>query len=353
MKASKMKNLNKCKVLIVDDIKTNLDILISTLGGEYKLGVATNGKMAIDYIKSNHPDLVLLDVMMPGLNGFEVCHKLKKDPITSDIPIIFITAVNAPADKAKGFELGAVDYITKPFDAIEVKARVETHLNLKLHQEALKNHNIILEEKVRERTKELVETKIEILERLCLAAEYRDNDTGKHIKRLRAYCRIMGEALGLEFAECNNISLASSMHDIGKIGIPDPILFKQGNLTKKEMSIMRTHTTIGARILSEGKSELLQIAETISLTHHEKWNGTGYPNGLKKEEIPLVGRIVGICDVFDALISERPYKKAWPVEKAFEEIQSKSGTHFDPKLVRLFVKSKEEFSEIVQNINKR
>ena len=348
-----MKNLNKCKILIVDDIKTNLDILISALGDEYKLGVAMNGNKAIDYIKRNHPDLVLLDVMMPGLNGFEVCHKLKEDPITCKISIIFITAVDAPVEKAKGFELGAVDYITKPFDAVEVKARVETHLKLKLYQEALKNQNIILEEKVRERTKELEETKIEILERLCLAVEYRDNETGQHINRLRAYCMIMGEALGLDSAECNNISLASSMHDIGKIGIPDPILFKQGKLTKEEMTIMRTHTTIGARILSDGKSKLLQIAETISLTHHEKWNGTGYPNGLKKEEIPLVGRITGICDSFDALISERPYKKAWPVEKAFEEIQNESGTHYDPKLVELFVKSKAEFSEIVQNIKKR
>ena len=345
-----MKNLNKCKILIVDDIKTNIDILISALGEEYKLGVAMNGNKAIDYIKKNQPDLVLLDVMMPGLNGFEVCRNLKEDPITSKIPVIFITAVNTPADITKGFELGAVDYITKPFDALEVKARVKTHLNLKLYQEALKNQNTILEQKVQERTKEIVETKTEILERLCLAAEYRDNETGQHLKRLRAYCSTIGRALGLDYSEYNNISLASSMHDIGKIGIPDTILYKPGKLTDKEMSIMKTHTIIGAKILSKSKSKLLQMAETISLTHHEKWDGTGYPNNLRKEEIPLVGRIVGICDVFDALVSERPYKKAWPLEKAFKEIQFQGGTHFDPKMVELFLESKAELSDIVQTL---
>lgn len=345
-----MKNINKCKILVVDDIKTNLDVLIQTLGDEYVLAVAMDGKKAINYAVNNFPDLILLDIMMPEMDGFEVCQKLKENPTTRGIPVIFITAVNASPEKTKGFTLGAVDYITKPFDTLEVKARVKTHLNLKLHQEALKNHNIILEEKVKERTKELVETKIEILERLGLAAEHRDLETGQHIKRMSEYCRLLGKSMGLARVDYNNIALASTMHDLGKIGIPDSILSKQGKLTEEEMETMKTHPEIGAKILSGSKSTLLKVAETICLTHHERWNGTGYPKGLKEEEIPLAGRIACICDVFDALISERPYKTAWPMEKALEEIQSESGTYFDPRLVTLFVKMEPDLRRIVQTL---
>ena len=343
-----MRNINKCKILIVDDIKTNLDVLIQTLGDEYVLAVAMDGEKAINYAVNNFPDLILLDIMMPEMDGFEVCRKLKENPTTSDIPIIFITAVNASSEKTKGFKLGAVDYITKPFNTVEVKARVKTHLNLKLHQEALKNHNIILEEKVKERTKELVETKIEILERLGLAAEHRDLETGQHIKRMSEYCRLLGKSMGLPAIEYNNIALASTMHDLGKIGIPDSILSKPGKLTEKEMATMKTHPEIGAKILSGSKSKLLKVAETICLSHHERWNGTGYPRGLKEEKIPLVGRIACICDVFDALISERPYKTAWPIEKALEEIQSESGSFFDPQLVTLFMEMETDLRRIVQ-----
>jgi putative two-component system response regulator len=343
-----MKNINKCKILVVDDIKTNLDVLIQTLGDEYVLAVAMNGKKAMNYAVNNFPDLILLDIMMPEMDGFEVCRKLKENPTTCDIPIIFITAVNASSEKTKGFKLGAVDYITKPFDTVEVKARVKTHLNLKLHQEALKNHNIILEEKVKERTKELVETKIEILERLGLAAEHRDLETGQHIKRMSEYCRLLGKSIGLPAVEYNNIALASTMHDLGKIGIPDSILSKPGKLTEKEMATMKTHPEIGAKILSGSKSKLLKVAETICLSHHERWNGTGYPRGLKKEKIPLVGRIACICDVFDALISQRPYKTAWPIEKALDEIRSGSGSFFDPQLVTLFMEMETDLRGIVR-----
>ena len=178
-----MKHINKCKILVVDDIKTNLDVLVQILGDEYILAVAMHGKKAIDYAINNSPDLILLDIVMPDVDGFEVCAKLKENPTTREIPIIFITAVNASSEKTKGFQLGAVDYITKPFDPLEVKARVKTHLKLKLHQEALKNHNMLLEERVQERTRELEETKIEILERLGLAAEYHDLETGQHLKQ--------------------------------------------------------------------------------------------------------------------------------------------------------------------------
>ena len=345
-----MKDINKCKILVVDDIKTNLDVLIQTLGDEYVLAVAMDGKKAMNYAVNNFPDLILLDIMMPEMDGFEVCRKLKENPTTSDIPIIFITAVNASIEKTKGFKLGAVDYITKPFDTVEVKARVKTHLNLKLHQEALKNHNIILEEKVKERTRELVETKIEILERLGLAAEHRDLETGQHIKRMSEYCRLLGKSMGLSKVIYNNIALASTMHDLGKIGIPDSILSKPGKLTVKEMATMKTHPEVGAKILSGSESKLLKVAETICLTHHERWDGTGYPRGLKEEEIPLVGRIACICDVFDALISERPYKTAWSIEKALDEIQSESGSYFDPRLVTLFMEMETDLRRIVQTL---
>lgn len=343
-----MKEPRKPKILIVDDIKTNIDVLIQALGCEYKLAVAMSGEQAVEYAKRNLPDLILLDIMMPGMGGFEVCAKLKAEPRTNGIPIIFITAVDATSEKTKGFGLGAVDYITKPFDAVEVEARVITHLSLRFHQEALKNQNMILEEKVRERTKELLETKIEILERLCLAAEYRDPETGRHIKRISEYCRLLGNALELSAGEANLIALASTMHDLGKIGISDTILFKQGRLTDEEIKIMQTHTEIGAKILSGSKSKLLKVAETICLTHHEKWDGSGYPRGLKGAEIPLSGRIACICDVFDALISERPYKAAWPLEKAMDEIELRSGSHFDPKLVGLFMQMQEEVTRIVR-----
>jgi putative two-component system response regulator len=345
-----MKNISLCKILVVDDIKTNLDVLIQTLGDDYVLAVAMDGQKAIKYAEKNQPDLILLDIMMPEMDGFEVCRRLKENPAISDIPIIFITSVNASSEKTKGFKLGAVDYITKPFDSLEVKARVKTHLNLKLHQEALKNHNIILEEKVKERTKELVETKKEIVERLGLAAEHRDLETGQHIKRISEYCRLLGKSMGLTSVQYNRIALASTMHDLGKIGIQDSILSKQGKLTEREMAIMKTHPDIGAKILAGSKSKLLKLAETICLTHHERWDGTGYPRGLKKEKIPLAGRITSICDVFDALISERPYKTAWPIEKALEEINSKSGSYYDPRLVALFVKLEADLKRIVQTI---
>lgn len=342
-----MYDLSDCKILLVDDTKTNLDILVSALKDDFRLAVALNGLKAIEYALTARVDLILLDVMMPEMDGFMVCRKLKHDPATQEIPIIFITAMDTSINRNKGFEIGAVDYVTKPFDVAEVKARVKTHLNLKVAQQFLKNQNVILEEKVRERTREIAETQIEILERLGLAAEHRDNETGAHIKRMSEYCRFLGKAAGLSPAEYNNLASASTMHDVGKIGIPDTILLKPGKLTAEEMAIMKTHCVIGAKILSGSKSRLLQVAEVIALTHHEKWNGTGYPNGLKAEAIPLVGRIACICDVFDALVSKRPYKEPWPIERAVAEIRANSGKDFDPDLVNLFLAMEQDLREII------
>ncbi|OQY60463.1 MAG: two-component system response regulator [Desulfobacteraceae bacterium 4572_88] len=343
-----MNDLSHCRILIVDDTKTNIDVLIRAVRDDYKLGVALNGPKAIEFVKNRKPDLILLDVLMPGMDGFEVCRKLKEYPETRDIPIIFITAMDSPDDKTKGFEMGAVDYITKPFDIAEVKARVKTHLSLRVAQETLKNHNITLENKVRERTRELEDAQLEILGRLELATECRDEKTGNHVRRIREYCRVLGKAAGLSSEEYNILALASTMHDVGKIGISDTILFKPGKLTDEERRIMKTHTTIGAKLLAGSDHNLMKVAKIIALTHHERWDGSGYPRGLKGEDIPLEGRIGGICDVFDALVSERPYKKPWTVEKALEKIRSESGNAFDPELVRLFMELEPELKRIVE-----
>jgi putative two-component system response regulator len=343
-----MKALEDCKILLVDDTKLNIDILVHALKNNYHLGIASSGQKAIDYIKSNEVDLILMDIIMPGMDGFEVCKRLKADTTTRDIPIIFISAMDDLGHKTTGFESGAVDYITKPFDITEVKARVKNHLTLKTAQEALKNQNLILDEKVRERTRELEETQIEVIDRLVMASEYRDEETGNHIKRMSKYCEVMGKEIGLSDEECSILSMASTMHDIGKIGIPDNILLKPGKLTPNEIEIIKTHTTIGSRLLAGSRSVLLQTAEVIARTHHENWDGGGYPHGLKGENIPLYGRINRICDVFDALISKRPYKDAWNIEKSIAEINNSNGTQFDPHLVKIFNKLGNEFIQIIE-----
>lgn len=325
------------RVLIVDDTKANIDVLVAALRDRYRISVATSGPAALAFARSNLPDLILLDIMMPGMNGYEVCTRLKADTVTSGIPVIFISAVQGTGEKSKGFNLGAVDYITKPFEIAEVKARVQTHVSLKRAMEALSNQNQILDAKVRERTRALRETQLEIIFRLSRAAEYRDNDTGMHIKRMSHYTQVISSAAGCDEETSSLFFHASPMHDIGKIGIPDMILLKPGRLDPEEWDIMKTHTTIGAEILSGHDSLLIKTAGAIALTHHEKWNGSGYPSGLAGEEIPLAGRIVAVCDVFDALTSHRPYKKAWPIEDAVREVKSGSGTAFDPKIVEAFV----------------
>ena len=343
-----MKTINDCTILVVDDAKANVTILVQALKETYKLGVTLNGEDAIRFVEEKKPDLILLDIVMPGTDGFEVCRRLKAAPDTGDIPIIFITAMDDLSHKTKGFEFGAVDYITKPFDITEVKARVKTHLTLKLAQEALKNQNIILEEMVRERTMELRKAQIEVINRLGKAAEYRDQDTGTHINRMSKYCRLMGKALGFSREAYDRLDLASTMHDVGKIGISDNILLKPGKLDLEEWNSMKSHTRIGEQLLSGGSSQLLEVARIIAMTHHEKWDGTGYHQQLKGKEIPLVGRITCICDVFDALISRRPYKEPWPVEKAMEEIKRGKGVFFDPELVDLFVSLEPEILKIVE-----
>ena len=326
------------RVLIVDDTKTNIDILVAALRNECRISVATSGPTALAQLDRNPPDLILLDIMMPGMDGYEVCSILKSREDTRAIPIIFITALNEVRDKSKGFDLGAVDYITKPFEIAEVKARVRTHLSLRHAMQALADQNRILDQKVAQRTEDLRSTQLEIIYRLGRAAEYRDNETGLHIKRMSHFCRAIAAALDCDDDFCDLVFHASPMHDIGKIGISDTILLKPGRLDAAEFALMKTHAAIGAEILSGHDSRLLEMAYVIALTHHEKWDGSGYPQGLSGEDIPLAGRIVAVCDVFDALTSKRPYKEPWPLEKALNEIKACNGTHFDPKVVNAFFK---------------
>ncbi|MCI0733714.1 MAG: two-component system response regulator [Methylococcaceae bacterium] len=318
-------------ILLVDDVPENIDVLNGILKDRYKIKVALNGTKALEIAKAGiPPDLILLDIMMPGMDGYEVCRRLKSDFATRRIPVIFVTAMDDIDDEARGFELGAVDYITKPVSPAIVQARVETQL-------ALYDRSRMLENRVRQRTAELNESRLQIIQRLGRAAEYKDNETGLHVVRMSHYSKLIGLAAGMSEDEAELLLNAAPMHDIGKIGIPDRILQKSGELDVADWEIMRRHPEIGAEILGEHSSELLNLARQVALTHHEMWNGQGYPEGLKGEEIPLAGRIVTLADVFDALTTERPYKKAWTVEKTLEFIQKKSGVIFDPWLVEVFL----------------
>jgi len=306
------------KLLLVDDEPTNLQVLRQILQDDYRLFFAKDGDKALELAERERPDLILLDVMMPGMTGYEVCTSLKQAAATLAIPVIFVTALADVDDEARGFEVGAVDYITKPVSAPIVRARVRTHLSLV-------------------RVDELKQTRLQIVQRLGLAAEYKDNETGLHVIRMSHYSQVLALAAGFSERAADDLLNAAPMHDVGKIGIPDAILQKNGKLDDAEWVVMRRHAQIGAEIIGEHESGLLQMARSIALTHHEKWDGSGYPNGLKGEEIPLIGRIVAIADVFDALTSVRPYKAAWPVEEALDLLRRERGKHFDAQLVTLFL----------------
>lgn len=318
--------MDKAKVLVVDDTPENIDILVGILGEHYKVIVALDGEKAIILAQKSPPDIILLDVMMPGMDGYQVCEQLKAQAVTQFIPVIFVTALSETADEARGFSLGAVDYITKPLSAPIVLARVKTQL-------ALYDQKRLLESQVKERTQELDDTRHEIIRRLGRAAEYKDNETGMHVVRMSYFAKLLAEEAGLPCHFCELIYNAAPMHDIGKIGTPDSVLKKPDKLDNEEWLEMQQHAVIGGEIIGDHKDPLLQMAKRIALTHHERWDGTGYPNQLAGEAIPIEGRIVAIADVFDALTSVRPYKKAWSVEDTMALLERESGKHFDPELV--------------------
>lgn len=327
-----MSLLNKAlpRILIVDDEPANLKVLRQVLQDSYRLSFARSGVDALELIEKEDIQLILLDIMMPNMTGFEVCEKVKANPRTARIPIIFVTALKDSIDEETGFNLGAVDYITKPIVPAIVRARVKTHLSL-VQADVLK------------------ETQVDLIQRLGRAAEFKDNETGMHVQRMSHYSYVLALAAGIDEEAANELLLAAQMHDLGKIAIPDSILLKPGRLNDDEFKQMKAHTLIGADILSKPQSQLVALAYSIAITHHEKWDGSGYPKGLKGEEIPLEGRIAAVADVFDALTSERPYKAAWTVEEAVSLLEEESGKHFDPELVGLFI---QELPKIIDIKNK-
>ena len=334
-------------VLVVDDTAQNLNVASRILREHYRALVALDGTKALEIARSDEaPDLILLDVMMPGMNGYEVCRALKADARTRDIPVIFLTALDETHSEATGFEVGAIDYITKPISPPTMLARVRTHLRLHAHEQRLTELVRQRTHALEERTRELAETRLEIIRRLGRAAEYKDDATGLHVIRMSHYAKLLALSYGFGEDRAELLFHAAPMHDIGKIGIPDGILQKPGALTPDEWVIMRQHPAIGAGIIGKQQGELLETARVVALTHHEKWDGSGYPRGRKGEDIPVEGRIVAVADVFDALTSKRPYKDAWPMHKAVDFLRDNAGLHFDPDLVPCFLELMPEIERV-------
>lgn len=332
--------MDKPLVLIVDDEPINIKLLSKILQAQYSIRIATRGEEALERaLIEPKPEVILLDVMMPGMDGYTVCRKLKSSPDTSNIPIIFITAKSEIEDEAEGFESGAVDYINKPVSKSLVLARVKTHITL---ADRVKSYERI----IFKRTQELKNNQRAAISMLGEAGHYNDNDTGVHIWRMAAYAKEIAQVLDWPVKKADMLLQAATLHDTGKIGIPDSILKAPRKLNSDEWEVMKSHTTIGFSILSKSKSKLFSMASEIALYHHERWDGTGYPEGLKGAKIPQSARIVAVADVFDALTMKRSYKREWAAEEAFNEIVKEKGTHFDPAVVDAFVSIFDKIKEI-------
>ncbi|GAB6271639.1 MAG: two-component system response regulator [Smithellaceae bacterium] len=346
----------KPHILVVDDEDRNLRLMeavLLPLG--YDVAFARNGEEALAKVRETPVDVILLDVMMPGLDGFEVARILKSDDRTKIIPVVMVTALQEVEDRIRALEAGADDFLAKPVDKTEIRARVASLVKVKAYNDYIRNYSRELETEVARRTRDLrlaferiKAMSLEALYRLTRAAEYKDEDTGAHIQRMSQYSATIARTMGLNDQTVEYILYAAPMHDIGKIGIPDKILLKPGKLTEEEWVIMKEHTIIGGRILEGSKAGYIHLGEIVALTHHEKWDGSGYPLGLKGNKIPLVGRIVAIADVFDALMSKRPYKEAFPLEKSHGIIREGRGNHFDPAVVDAFFASGKELDRIRQ-----
>ena len=336
----------RASILVVDDEASNVRLLQKLLlrTGYRNVVCTQDSAQVLPLYRQHNSDLVLLDLDMPVLDGFAVIDRLNEFTKGNPPPILVLTAEHMQCQRLRALENGARDYVTKPFDFDELLSRVHNLLEVQMAHKYISYQNEILEQKVRQRTKALQDTRLQVVRHLGRAAEYRDNETGLHIIRMSKIAALLGKAFGMTDYMCDLLLNASPMHDIGKIGIPDHILLKPGKLEPNEWAVMQSHAQIGANILSGDDSDLMIMAHDIALTHHENWDGTGYPKGLKGTAIPLVGRITALADVFDALTSERPYKKAWSIEKAVKLIKAESGQHFDPTLVELFL---EHLAEII------
>ncbi|WP_374315427.1 HD-GYP domain-containing protein [Aquabacterium sp.] len=333
--------LRRPTVLVADDSPQNIELLSRVLGQDYRIKVATSGEKALTIAYSDEsPDLILLDIMMPDLSGYEVCRRIKANPDRRRIPIIFVTAMSTVEDESMGLSLGAVDYITKPISPALVQARVRTHL-------ALYDQSRELERMVAQRTAELVATRQQIIRRLGRAAEFRENETGNHVIRMSHVARLIGLQAGLGPESVQLLFQTAALHDVGMIGVPDRVVLKPGVLDDDERKLVQQHPQMGADIIGRHDNELLAMARAIAFSHHERWDGSGYPQGLVGDQIPLFGRIVAIADVFDALMSKRPWRGPMTVAQALSTMAEGKGTLFDPALLACFFQQQYEILKVM------
>lgn len=358
------------KLMVVDDEPTNVKIVrrLLELEGFSQFVTTTDGRKAMTLIRDERPDCVLLDLMMPFVTGLDVLDEMRHDPATAHIPAIILTAVTDHKIRCEALKRGATDFLNKPVEPAELAPRVVNVLSVKAYQDQLLRYNQNLESAVRERTRQLEQAYREIGLVLARAAEYRDNDTGLHVVRVGRYARLIGEELGIVGDEADLLERAAQLHDVGKIGIPDAILLKPGRLTDEEFDLMKRHCSFGDRILqpysddenssngeghedfrniTNGATPLLVLAHRIAMSHHEHWDGTGYPTGLKGEEIPLEGRITAVADVFDALSSKRCYKDSFPIDECFDTMADKRGNHFDPQVLDAFLSRRDDVIDVL------
>ena len=353
----------RATILVVDDTPGILSLMKSLLADDYEVKIANGGEKALKVAASDPlPDLILLDIMMPGMDGYEVCRRLKRDPKTMNIPVIFFTSMSEMEDETTGLELGAADYITKPISPPIVMARIKNHLALGAMHSFLRDQNGFLELEVEKRTREVMAIQDVTIQVLASLAETRDAETGHHIRRTQYYVKALAEKLRdhprfawfLTDVNINMLYRSAPLHDIGKVGIPDRILLKPGRLDSHEFEIMKTHTTLGHDAIEHAEKllgtnvEFLSCAKTIALSHQEKWDGSGYPQGLAGDDIPIAARLMAVADVYDALISRRVYKRAEPHERAVQIMSENRGTHFDPDMIDAFIEIQEEFRAIAQ-----
>jgi putative two-component system response regulator len=337
------------KILAIDDNILNLQILKKILSnaGFVNITTTTDPTRAVALYKELQPELILLDLNMPKMDGFAVMVQLSILNPDDYLPILVLTAEDENI-RFKALQSGAKDFLHKPYEHMDVLLRSRNIIEVRLLYNQIRNQNTSLEDQVNDRIKEIRDTRLDVIQRLAIAAELRDAGTGKHIYRMSRYCQLLALAIGFTKEQAELILTTSPLHDIGKIAIPDTILLKPAALEPREFEIIKTHTTLGAQMLTGSDSVFLKMAETIAFTHHEKWDGSGYPRGIRGEDIPLIGRICAVADVFDALSSPRPYKKAWDFDKTMEEIRKSKGTHFDPKLVDAFESINKEIKAIYE-----